>query len=182
MFDIFIKLFFLLSVILKSSITINYATIIKICYRRDEISISYLKNTLKSLEFRNMTTRHLSKCVNQISKQMCPELQVSIACRYFSILLSKILCWANNSWAFREDFLTTVYFQLTASSLIKSRPAIVRVHVSHTYYIALMNFENGYLYTRAVKLIFFGWISNFGGEPEKIIWTRCTHSFSRFSH
>ncbi|KAG5866397.1 hypothetical protein JTB14_025988 [Gonioctena quinquepunctata] len=41
-------------------------------YKADELNLTYLKNTLTSPNFKNMTKRYFSKCVDQLTKQLFP--------------------------------------------------------------------------------------------------------------
>ncbi|CAH1115077.1 unnamed protein product [Psylliodes chrysocephalus] len=42
-------------------------------YNEEEINLTYLRNTITSPNFLNMTRRYLSKCINQAQNRFCPE-------------------------------------------------------------------------------------------------------------
>ncbi|XP_028141941.1 L-2-hydroxyglutarate dehydrogenase, mitochondrial-like [Diabrotica virgifera virgifera] len=45
-------------------------------YNEEDINLSYLKNTLTSPNFLNMTRRYLSKCISQVQRHLCPDTYI----------------------------------------------------------------------------------------------------------
>ncbi|CAH0560336.1 unnamed protein product [Brassicogethes aeneus] len=44
-------------------------------YRSYQMNLSYIKNTLSYAGFQKMTLKNLPKCINQVAKTICPEIQ-----------------------------------------------------------------------------------------------------------
>ncbi|CAG9829995.1 unnamed protein product [Diabrotica balteata] len=45
-------------------------------YNEEDINLRYLKNTLTSPNFLNMTRRYISKCISQVQRHLCPETYI----------------------------------------------------------------------------------------------------------
>ncbi|XP_023022959.2 L-2-hydroxyglutarate dehydrogenase, mitochondrial-like [Leptinotarsa decemlineata] len=82
-------------------------------YKADELNLTYLKNTLTSDNFKNMTKRHFTKCVDQITRQMLPGIQIKELQKLASVSVDEIVPGptavqvqlVNKDGTFEEDFV-----------------------------------------------------------------------------